>query len=326
MIFYTPIERLAVRLQHCPGVGPVALRTLLGRIRNSGLSPEAWLEQEDQTLHSRFGLKPPAILALRQNEASIEDLLEKLAAMAVKILIVGSESYPRRLEKLLGTTAPPLLCALGNLDLCDMPSVGFCGSRKASEKGLAVTQDCAAALSAEHVNVVSGYASGVDLAAHEAALAAGGTTTLVLAEGILHFRVKQPLRPYVSGNGSDRYLALSEFPPALAWRAHNAMTRNRTICGLSNALIVVESGLEGGTFEAGKTALELGEPLFCVEYAEPSPSAAGNPYFLAHGAHSLKRRRSGHPNLTHLLAAAREDVLLSANSREHSLLHEDPPE
>jgi DNA processing protein len=102
------------------------------------------------------------------------------------------------------------------------------------------------------------------------------------------------------------------------------MTRNRTICGLSNALVVIESGLEGGTFEAGKTALDLGEPLFCVEYAEPSPSAAGNPYFLAHGALSVKRSRSGQPNLARVLTVARNGKPESHSEQDELILREEP--
>ncbi len=326
MIFYSPIERLAVRLQHCPGIGPAALRALLAQVEDSGLSPQDWLDQADAVLQNRFGLKPAALLALRQQEESMDELMERLAAMSVRILVSPAEPYPRRLVSLLGSSSPPLLYALGNLDLCDQPAVGFCGSRKASPKGLAVTQECASLLAGAGVNVVSGYAGGVDLAAHEAALAAGGGTTLVLAEGILHFRVKQVLRPYITPGSTGRHLVVSEFPPALAWKAHNAMTRNRTICGLSQALIVIESGLEGGTFEAGKTALKLGEPLFCVEYAEPAPSAAGNPWFLSMGARSIKRSRAGHPNLTEVLTAARSAMALPADSHKTFLLREEPPE
>ena len=322
MIEFSPIERLAVRLQHCPGVGPVAVRALLGRIRHSGLTPEEWWALNDTDWQAKFGMRPASIQALRQQEATVHVLLEKLTLQGVRILVAGTSQYPARLSSMLGSTAPPILYALGNLELFDRPSVGFCGSRKASPKGLAVASECARILAEEGVNIVSGYASGVDLTAHEAALAAGGTTTLVLAEGIQHFRIKQTLRPYLVGADEDRYLAVSEFPPTLAWKAHSAMTRNRTICGLSQALIVIESGLEGGTFEAGKTALALNEPLFCIEYADPAPAAAGNPYFLSHGAHALKRLRSGLPNLAPVLAASRQ---FSDPNPVPLLLREEPP-
>ena len=58
-----------------------------------------------------------------------------------------------------------------NRALLERPAVAFCGARDASEGGLGATQAGAALLAAEGVNVVSGYASGVDLTAHVAALA-----------------------------------------------------------------------------------------------------------------------------------------------------------
>jgi DNA protecting protein DprA len=296
------IEFLAFLLQQAPGVGVVTLRSVLARMAREKLSPEAFLRLDDHTLSSRYGLKPPAITAIRHPTQATLETWERLRADSVHILVLGQREYPQRLASLLLDTAPPILFALGNLDICKQRAVGFCGSRKASDKGLQVARECASLLATAGVNVVSGYAHGVDLAAHRAALESGGVTMMVLAEGIHHFRLKDQISDLISASDFSRLLVISEFSPGLPWRAHNAMTRNRTICGLSHAMIVIESGLEGGTFEAGKTALELGEPLFCVEYAEPSPAAAGNPYFLQHGASSLKRTREGKPNLSRLLS------------------------
>jgi len=112
-----------------------------------------------------------------------------------------------------------------------------------------------------------------------------------------------------------------------------SMTRLAQEAGLSQAMIIIESGLEGGTFEAGKTALELGAPLFCVEYSEPFPSAAGNPYFLQHGAFSLRRSRSGQPNLAKVISVVRDGSLpaakhglpvLPAATRRHAGRSESP--
>lgn len=299
------IEFIAFCLQQSHGTGVVALRSILARIQDECLSPEGFLRLDDHALQSRFGLKQSAVSALRGPVEKTLDLWQRLRSESIQTLVLGYPGYPQRLAALLHESAPPILFAKGNTDLFGPPSVGFCGSRKASEKGLQVASECAQLLAKDGINIVSGYAHGVDLAAHKAALEAGGTTTLVLAEGILHFRLKEELRGVVRDGDFSRLLVISEFPPALPWRAHNAMARNRTICGLSNALVVIESGQEGGTFEAGKTALALHEPLFCVEYAKPSPSAAGNPYFLAHGAVSLKRARTGQPNLSKLIEAVR---------------------
>jgi DNA protecting protein DprA len=322
------IEFVAFCLQQSPGVGPVALRAALSRIAREGLSPEAFLSLDDRGLQSRFGLKPPAIAALRQPDQDTLSTWDRLRADYAKILLLGQPGYPHRLASLAPSAAPPLLFVLGDLDILQHPAVGFCGSRRASDKGLQAARDCARLLAAEHINVVSGYACGIDLAAHRAALEAGGTTTLVLAEGIFHFRLKEELHDLASGGDMSRLLVVSEFPPGLPWRAHNAMARNSTICGLSHAMILIESGLEGGTFEAGKTALEIGEPLFCVEYAEPSPAAEGNPYFLQHGAFSLKRSRNGQPSLCKLISVVRDGgtpTLEPGLQRELTLREEPEP-
>jgi len=282
------------------------LRAVLARVAREGDAPEKLLELDDSSLGSRFGLKPPAIAALRGPGSGTLETWQHLQAGSVKVLVYGQPSYPDRLYRLLGDSAPPVLFLRGNIDLFERPAVGLCGSRKASDKGLRVAGDCARLLAQQQINVVSGYAQGVDIAAHRAALEAGGTTTVVLAEGILQFRLKSEIRDLLGEGDFSRLSFVSEFPPNVSWRAHNAMTRNRTICGLSDAMIVIESGPEGGTFEAGKTALELGEPLFCVEYAEAPPAAAGNPYFLNHGAFSLRRARTGEPNLSKLFSIVRQ--------------------
>jgi len=66
----------------------------------------------------------------------------------------------------------------------------------------------------------------------------------------------------------------------MRWSTANAMTRNHTICGLSDALVVVQAGISGGTFESGKFALRVRAPLFVADYAQPDVNAPGNPYFI----------------------------------------------
>lgn len=81
------------------------------------------------------------------------------------------------------------------------------------------------------------------------------------------------------------------------------MRRNKTICGLSDAMILVESGTTGGTFAAGKSALSIGTPRFVVEYRQPLLSAERIASFLANGAAPLRGNRLGQPNLGAVLDA-----------------------
>ena len=79
------------------------------------------------------------------------------------------------------------------------------------------------------------------------------------------------------------------------------MERNATICGLGDAMVLIETRESGGTFEAGKAALCMGVPLFVVEYAEAPVEASGNAYFLERGAIALRRTAGGKPNVRRVL-------------------------
>ena len=207
-------------------------------------------------------------------------------------ILPGQAGYPSALN--LGAKAP-VLSALGNLALLDQAGLGFCGSRKASEKGIGVTTDCAEQSVQAGFTVISGNAAGVDFAAHHAALASGGYTILVLAEGIDRFRIRAELRPVWDWT---RTLVLSQFVPNAVWQAYRAMARNELIIALSQAMIVIEAGETGGTLAAGLRTLELGKPLFVADYANIEQVAPGNALLLGKGAQRLRRsRETGRANV-----------------------------
>ena len=139
-------------------------------------------------------------------------------------------------------------------------------------------------LARHDINVVSGYAPGIDTAAHTGAVSDGGVTTIVAAHGILNFSVRAGMDGLIDETNT---VALSQFLPDQPWRAHSAMARNRTICGLVEAMILIESGPGGGTYATGSEALALGVPLYVVKYPEPPDTAEGNAYFLTRTEHHL---------------------------------------
>lgn len=216
-------------------------------------------------------------------------------------VLLGEPGYPGKLEATLGRFAPKELYCMGNLELLNTVSVGFCGSRNASDKGLETAFDCSEQLSKKAITIVSGYAAGVDLKAHFSALSSGGNTIMVLAEGTDHFRIKKELRSVWSW---DRVLVVSQFAPAQRWQPFRAMTRNKTIIGLCAAMVVIEAGETGGTLAAGLSTLKLNLPLFVVEYADMGMTAPGNQKLLGLGGRKLRKSRtSGQAKLGPLLEA-----------------------
>jgi len=285
------------------GLGAKGLQRLLKALEASGCEPHEFVEDPDEETLSaqRAGhTLRDAILGAREQAEHVAVELER---HDIRVLTFLDSAYPYRLRENLGADAPPVLFVYGHLAASEHKAVGFCGSRNATEKGLRFTERVAEALAARGVNVVSGYASGVDTAAHAGALRGHGVTTIVLPEGILQFRMKRQLYELGEEKG---FLVMSEFPPRLPWAAHNAMRRNATICGLSDAVIVVEAGERGGTLEAGKTALGLGLPLFVVDYVEPVPAAQGNARLLRDGGNPIKADEDGPLDIRLLLEILEE--------------------
>lgn len=227
----------------------------------------------------------------RRNQVDFE--ATELEKSGVSALLMGEDKYPLRLLAMSGS--PAALFCRGNLDLVDNLSVGICGSRAASIVGLRAANVCGEVAASLGMTAISGYAKGVDTAAHVASLRAGGSTIVVLPEGITHFRVKRG--DIANEWDDDRTLVVSQFSPTQPWRASAAMTRNSTIIGLSAALVVVEAGETGGTLAAGMTGLDVGRRVLALEF---SGVPRGNQLLLRKGAIAVESRAELAEFLDHL--------------------------
>ena len=247
------------------------------------------------------------VRALANTQARALNTWEELRKAGVVVVAAWDDRYPQRLTAGLAEERPPVLFCKGNLGLLDKPGVGFCGSRRASPLGIAVAQDCARQVAASGYNVVSGNARGVDIAAHSAALAAMGTTTVVLSEGILRYKLKPEMFSQID---MERTLIVSQFHPKSVWCAGYAMTRNLTIIGLTDAMVVVEAGPTGGTFHAGVSSLRIGRPLFAADYAHNGDTNSGNAILIGRGAIPLRKDpTNGQANLGEILRLLRNRSL-----------------
>ena len=216
---------------------------------------------------------------------------------------LNTEQYPQQLAHALGRRAHGQLDCRGNLELLRTPGVGFSGSRNASAKGLEQADTYARQLAREGWTIVSGHASGVDVTSHRAALAAGGTTILVLPHGMDQFRLRPELRPVWDWS---RALVVSPYEPQAAFKPFRAIQRNEVIAGLSQGVVVFEAGNLGGTLNTGLTTLKLKRPLFAAVYEAMPPTATGNRLLIARGARPLETDRESPAHHTHRMAEVME--------------------
>ena len=234
-------------------------------------------------------------------EQDAKTLAQSFELKGIQVVLASSKEYPKGLREL--KKPPPVLYIQGSSAVLKTTGFGICGSRKASQKGIQIAGWFGAEVAKLGLPEVSGYAKGVDTAAHLGALQAEGVTIVVLAEGILHFSLKKAFSHLP--DAPSRMVAISEFHPVRPWSVHAAMQRNSTICALSHALVVVEAQAKGGTLNAGLECLRQGKPLLVVQYGNEENMPPGNVDLIKRGGMPV----STHPELAKQLKAVMKSNL-----------------
>lgn len=193
---------------------------------------------------------------------------------------LGSPRFPALLAEILNP--PHTLWVVGDLAVCDKPMVAVVGARAASADGKAVAWTLGGDLARAGVVVVSGLARGIDAAAHEGALDAGGTTVAVLGTGVdvVYPAEHRALAARIAAHGA----LVSEFPPGTAPRPPHFPLRNRIIAGLSRAVVVVEAGARSGALITAREALDQGRDVMAVPGRVPGGRSAGCHALIRDGA------------------------------------------
>lgn len=195
----------------------------------------------------------------------------------------GGPGYPETLEAL--EHPPRALYAIGArscLDGAPQRLVAVVGTRGPTRYGLRVAKALGRAIAEAGGVVVSGMARGIDSAAHEGALEAGGTTIAVLGTG--------PDVPYPASNRRlyERVVAaglvLSEAPPGTKAFPGCFPRRNRIIAALSAATVVVEAGYKSGALNTANAAEAINRPVGAFPGPIDVPAAAGSNLLIRDGA------------------------------------------
>ena len=202
-------------------------------------------------------------------------LLEK----GTRILTGTDAEYPALLREI---PRPPARLWVRGLPLPTGPAVAVVGARRASRAGLAAAGHLAAGLARAGVAVVSGFARGVDAAAHRGALEAGGTTVAVFGCGL---DVCYP--PEHAGLMSEIVAGgaiLSEFDPGERPLPYYFPIRNRVIAGLSRLVLVVEAAEKSGSLITARYAADFGRDVAAVPGPIRTEGCAGTNALLKDGA------------------------------------------
>jgi DNA processing protein len=174
---------------------------------------------------------------------------------------------------------------LGQPGLIARKAVAIVGSRNASANGKRFAERLARDLAAAGLVVVSGFARGIDAAAHAGALAAGEAgagTAAVLAGGIDVIYPQENARLYEAIQAKG--VLVAEMPLGTEPKAGHFPRRNRIISGLSLGVVVVEAAERSGSLITARLALEQGREVFAVPGSPLDPRAKGPNALLRQGA------------------------------------------
>lgn len=267
-----------LRLHRLPDIGPKGFHQLLeafGSARAAlAASASAWRAQ---------GRTQASIEARESADAmaGAEAAMRWLERPQHHVLMWDAPAYPALLAQL--NDAPPLLFIAGNPALLERPQLAIVGSRRASRPGLDTAAGFSRHLAQAGFVITSGLALGVDGAAHQGAIDAGGLTIGVLGTGL------QKLYPQRHRGLAQRMVeqggaVISEFPLDAAPVAGNFPRRNRIISGLSLGVLVVEASLASGSLITARLAAEQGREVYAIPGSIHHPGAKGCHQLIRDGA------------------------------------------
>jgi DNA processing protein len=191
--------------------------------------------------------------------------------------------YPSRLRSLARSPAS-LTVRGGSLEAAR--AIAIVGSRDASAHAEAFARELAATLVLAHVVVVSGGALGIDAAAHQGALDAGGRTWAVAGTGCEHCFPPQHAGLF-ERIGQGPGAMIWPFAPARAARPGSFLLRNRVLVALADAVVVAQAGLPSGALRAAECARSWSKPLWVVPAPPWATGFAGSRQLLDQGVRPL---------------------------------------
>jgi DNA processing protein len=284
-----------LRLTLIPGIGGETQRKLL---KAFGL-PERVFATARSDLATVVGGKADLLLDF-DNSEKVGKAMAWAQAPNHHLLTLADAEYPARLLDL--PDPPTVLYVRGRVECLNRNALAIVGSRNATPQGAGNARAFARALAEQGFCIVSGLALGIDAAAHQGALEAGGTTIAVVGTGAdrLYPARNQVLAQEIAEKGT----IVSEFPLGTPATASNFPRRNRIISGLSRGVLVVEAAVESGSLITARLAGEQGRDVFAIPGSIHSPQSRGCHRLIRQGAKLVETANDileefGQPALRH---------------------------
>ena len=234
---------------------PAEYRLLARHLRDIGREPADLVFPDSDELLRALGpvLDENRLRRLLARGFRLSQAVERWNSRSIWVISRADPEYPSRLKARLKEGAPALLYGCGDMALLESGGLAVVGSRDVPESLIDYTAAVGKLAAQAGKTVISGGARGVDTAAVRRALRSGGKAVEVLADSLERKVVNREYRNWLL---EGQLVLLSHFDPGAAFTVGNAMQRNRLIYAMSDASLVVNSDIKGGTWEGASEQLD----------------------------------------------------------------------
>ena len=279
--------RALLALQRVPDLGLRRIKLLLDKTGVNDASELFGMRARDLLRIDGIGEAVAKNVAAFDRWPETDNILEKTEKTGASIVSIDDAEYPGYLRHIYDP--PVLLWIKGDKRVLDQDGVAIIGTRRPSKYGMDQAIKWARSLSDAGLCINSGLAYGVDAVAHKSTLDAGGKTVAVLGSGI------DVIYPAKNKHLADRIIetggaVITEYPPGTPPDAVNFPGRNRIVSGMSRGVLVIESGIKGGSMITARYALDQNREVFVIPHTLNHMRGEGCNYLIKTGQGKLVQK------------------------------------
>ncbi|MFY0632030.1 MAG: DNA-processing protein DprA [Flavobacteriaceae bacterium] len=282
-----------LRLQKTKSIGDILAKKLIAVVG----SPSGIFKEKKSALDEIHGIGMYAIQNLlnERYQKLAENELDYINKNKIEYSYFLDENYPKNLQHCID--APILFFKDGNIDFTNEKIISIVGTRNMTSYGRDFCEKMIEELTVYNPIIVSGFAYGVDICAHKAAMKNNLQTIGVLAHGFEHIYPKVHKKYIHQLNEHGGFI--TEFFHDETPLRENFLKRNRIVAGISRATIIIESAAKGGSLVTADIANSYDRDVFAV------PGKVND--LMSKGCNNLIRS-----NQAHLLQSS-EDIIQLLN-------------
>lgn len=202
-------------------------------------------------------------------ECVAQTILDRSSENGIGVLGYYDEAFPEKLKDCVDDSGKivPSICLFykGDISILGMSMLAVIGTREVISEGEKAGRYLASEFAKRDFCIVSGLALGCDTAGHRGALDVNGKTIAFLAHGLdtVYPPQNKDLADEIVEKGG---LLMSEYPIGEPMNKYYLVARDRLQSGISQATLVIHTGVNGGTMHAANATLQANKPLYVVRF------------------------------------------------------------